>query len=156
MVPPPAPTPPPSSVRGSIFPLHATVVKRAGSTTRGSGALFWVRENLLRNARCGGRLIVCLFVFLRAGPSVESKDVSKVDAMLLDEVEADVYWCLTKLLDNIQVRACGQNDVVLLHHHVRKLDGHVLNDKMWACSARRGLWCVFDFCVWLVRRLILD
>lgn len=38
-----------------------------------------------------------------AGPSVESKDVSKVDERLLDEVEADVYWCLTKLLDNIQV-----------------------------------------------------
>lgn len=37
------------------------------------------------------------------GPSVESKDVGKVDEALLDEVEADVYWCLTKLLDNIQV-----------------------------------------------------
>ena len=40
---------------------------------------------------------------LRAGPSVESKDVSRVDESLLNEVEADVYWCLTKLLDNIQV-----------------------------------------------------
>lgn len=37
------------------------------------------------------------------GPSVESTDVSKVDEALLFEVEADVYWCLTKLLDNIQV-----------------------------------------------------
>lgn len=27
-----------------------------------------------------------------------------MDEALLDEVEADVYWCLTKLLDNIQVR----------------------------------------------------
>lgn len=36
---------------------------------------------------------------------MESKDVSRVDETLLDEVEADVYWCLTKLLDNIQVRA---------------------------------------------------
>lgn len=35
---------------------------------------------------------------------MESKDVSKVDGALLDQVEADVYWCLTKLLDNIQVR----------------------------------------------------
>lgn len=35
---------------------------------------------------------------------MESKDVSKVDETLLDQVEADVYWCLTKLLDNIQVR----------------------------------------------------
>lgn len=31
--------------------------------------------------------------------------MSKVDEALLDEVEADVYWCLTKLLDNIQVCA---------------------------------------------------
>lgn len=30
--------------------------------------------------------------------------MSKVDGALLDQVEADVYWCLTKLLDNIQVR----------------------------------------------------
>lgn len=37
------------------------------------------------------------------GASVESTDVSKVDEALLHEVEADVYWCLTKLLDNIQV-----------------------------------------------------
>lgn len=35
---------------------------------------------------------------------MESKDVSRVDETLLHEVEADVYWCLTKLLDNIQVR----------------------------------------------------
>lgn len=27
-----------------------------------------------------------------------------MDEALLDEVEADVYWCLTKLLDNIQVQ----------------------------------------------------
>lgn len=39
---------------------------------------------------------------------MESKDVSKVDGALLDEVEADVYWCLTKLLDNIQVRCRDQ------------------------------------------------
>lgn len=37
------------------------------------------------------------------GFSVESTDVSKVEKAVLDEVEADVYWCLTKLLDNIQV-----------------------------------------------------
>lgn len=48
----------------------------------------------------------CL-ALLASGPSVESKDVSKVDGALLDQVEADVYWCLTKLLDNIQVR-CGE------------------------------------------------
>lgn len=33
--------------------------------------------------------------------------MSKVGEALLDEVEADVYWCLTKLLDNIQVCALG-------------------------------------------------
>lgn len=36
--------------------------------------------------------------------------MSKVDGALLDQVEADVYWCLTKLLDNIQV----QRTLVLL------------------------------------------
>lgn len=45
----------------------------------------------------------CLLGKRAAGSSVESKDVSKVDEALLAEVEADVYWCLTKLLDNIQV-----------------------------------------------------
>ncbi|CAM9433266.1 unnamed protein product, partial [Hapterophycus canaliculatus] len=43
-----------------------------------------------------------VFLSAHVGPSVESKDVSKVDEVLLAEVEADVYWCLTKLLDNIQ------------------------------------------------------
>ena len=57
---------------------------------------------------CLGPIMVCcgpmyVLVILRTGPSVESKDVSRVDETLLYEVEADVYWCLTKLLDNIQV-----------------------------------------------------
>lgn len=43
-----------------------------------------------------------VFLSAHVGPSVESTDVSKVDEVLLHEVEADVYWCLTKLLDNIQ------------------------------------------------------
>lgn len=57
--------------------------------------------------------LVYLFLFLCAGPSVESKDVSKVDETLLDQVEADVYWCLTKLLDNIQVRRGEKRSLLL-------------------------------------------
>lgn len=45
---------------------------------------------------------------------MESKDVSKVDETLLDQVEADVYWCLTKLLDNIQVRRGEHHFVVMM------------------------------------------
>lgn len=47
--------------------------------------------------------VLCCLRTREQGPSVESKDVGKVDEALLDQVEADVYWCLTKLLDNIQV-----------------------------------------------------
>lgn len=53
-------------------------------------------------SRVRQRVLCCLRAH-EQGPSVESKDVGKVDEALLDEVEADVYWCLTKLLDNIQV-----------------------------------------------------
>ena len=35
---------------------------------------------------------------------VEAVDVSKLSETVLQQVEADVYWCITKLLDNIQVR----------------------------------------------------
>ena len=51
-------------------------------------------------------------VCLRPGPAVESKDVGKVEEVLLDEVEADVYWCLTKLLDNIQVRLATKRPLI--------------------------------------------
>ncbi|CAM9616311.1 unnamed protein product [Choristocarpus tenellus] len=43
-------------------------------------------------------------VFLSAyvDVSVEAADVTKIRESNLAEVEADVYWCLTKLLDNVQ------------------------------------------------------
>lgn len=37
-----------------------------------------------------------------AATEVQTLDASKVPSDVLAEVEADVYWCLTKLLDNIQ------------------------------------------------------
>lgn len=37
-------------------------------------------------------------------PDPETTDVSKLPDGALQQVEADVYWCITKLLDNIQVR----------------------------------------------------
>ena len=38
--------------------------------------------------------------------AVESLDAAKLPAEALAAAEADTYWCLTKLLDNIQVRHC--------------------------------------------------
>jgi TBC1 domain family member 2 len=49
-----------------------------------------------------------LLVFLaeHVGDPVEGADVSRLSEAVLQQVEADVYWCMTKLLDNIQV--CGR------------------------------------------------
>jgi TBC1 domain family member 2 len=38
--------------------------------------------------------------------AVESIDAQKIPDNVLAEVEADTYWCLTKLLDSIQVSLC--------------------------------------------------
>jgi len=37
-----------------------------------------------------------------AAAEAQALDVSKVSAEILEQVEADTYWCITKLLDNIQ------------------------------------------------------
>lgn len=37
-----------------------------------------------------------------AAAEAQALDVSKVPREILEQVEADVYWCITKLLDNIQ------------------------------------------------------
>ena len=37
-----------------------------------------------------------------AAAEAQALDVSKVSADILEQVEADAYWCITKLLDNIQ------------------------------------------------------
>ena len=40
-----------------------------------------------------------------AAVETQALDVSKLPREVLDQVEADVYWCITKLLDNIQVQS---------------------------------------------------
>ena len=42
---------------------------------------------------------------LGEGVNVEYIDSSKVDKAILEKVEADSFWCLSKLLDGIQVRS---------------------------------------------------
>jgi hypothetical protein len=41
-------------------------------------------------------------VFL-VGGEPETYDMSKLDQDILDVIEADSFWCLSKLLDGIQV-----------------------------------------------------
>lgn len=72
--------------------------------------------------------------------------MSKVDGALLDQVEADVYWCLTKLLDNIQVRrsAVRRGAVTRVSALFRcfcrrlplKLEALLLAALLWVCCCR--------------------
>jgi hypothetical protein len=41
--------------------------------------------------------------------NVDTVDVSSVPSEVLRNIEADTYWCMSKLLDGIQV-SCGQLD----------------------------------------------
>mgnify|MGYP003952128381 CR=1 FL=1 len=68
----------------------------------------------------------------RAGKSfsamVESIDAAKLDAEVLANAEADTYWCLTKLLDNIQDHYTAgqpglQRQMFRLEELVRRIDG---------------------------------
>lgn len=79
---------------------------------------------------------------LASGPSVESKDVSKVDGALLDQVEADVYWCLTKLLDNIQV--CDERGLPVLVVSAAASSGGGARRCWWRCWC---CWCCPCFAV---------
>ncbi|CAM9421519.1 unnamed protein product [Phaeothamnion confervicola] len=71
-------------------------------------------------------------VFLSAyvGDGAESVDASRVDPAALEEVEADTYWCLTKLLDNIQDHYTNmqpglQRMVLRLEDLVNRIDGEL-------------------------------
>lgn len=47
--------------------------------------------------------ILVRYVFnLEPGADVESYDVSKLSSEVLQNMEADTFWCTTKLLDGIQ------------------------------------------------------
>ena len=37
---------------------------------------------------------------------LEDHDVSKLSKDILDTIEADSFWCMSKLLDGIQVKKC--------------------------------------------------
>lgn len=37
---------------------------------------------------------------------LEDHDVSKLSKEILDTIEADSFWCMSKLLDGIQVKKC--------------------------------------------------
>ncbi|CAM9408102.1 unnamed protein product [Discosporangium mesarthrocarpum] len=68
-----------------------------------------------------------VFLSPYVGNSVEATDVSKVKESDLAEVEADVYWCLTKLLDNIQDHYTAmqpglQRMIVRLEDLVKRID----------------------------------
>eukprot|EP00638_Chattonella_subsalsa_P015502 CAMPEP_0117839336 /NCGR_PEP_ID=MMETSP0949-20121206/13928_1 /TAXON_ID=44440 /ORGANISM="Chattonella subsalsa, Strain CCMP2191" /LENGTH=461 /DNA_ID=CAMNT_0005682313 /DNA_START=182 /DNA_END=1568 /DNA_ORIENTATION=+ len=75
--------------------------------------------------------IICPFilVFLSAHvKNVSSVDVTHVDPQILSEVEADTYWCTTKLLDNIQDHYTAeqpglQRMLVRFEDLIRRIDG---------------------------------
>ena len=60
---------------------------------------------------------ILVFVADRADLSVseaQAYTASKLSKEVLDQIEADVYWCFTRLLDNIQVTECTLVAVFLL------------------------------------------
>lgn len=71
--------------------------------------------------------------------AVESMDAQKIPEQVLAEVEADTYWCLTKLLDNIQdhytVGQPGlQRQMYRLEELIRRIDselhGHFVDNNI--------------------------
>ncbi|CAM9502600.1 unnamed protein product [Chrysoparadoxa australica] len=71
----------------------------------------------------------------------QSVDVSQVGADLLQEVEADAYWCLTKILDNIQDHYTAmqpglQRMILRLEELVKRIDSSLHN----SFEVRAGLY----------------
>lgn len=58
--------------------------------------------------RCVSRGLTarCLSHASPAEEDVDAADVSRVPAGVLRDVEADTYWCMSRLLDGIQVSPC--------------------------------------------------
>ena len=48
-------------------------------------------------------LKITCFVFLTVDGDLENHDVSQLPKETLDTIEADSFWCMSKLLDGIQV-----------------------------------------------------
>lgn len=68
----------------------------------------------------------CLFIYLDA--DVENYDVSKLLPDDLQQVEADSYWCMAKLLDGIQdnytfAQPGIQKKVYMLKELMQRIDG---------------------------------
>ena len=61
-------------------------------------------------------------VFLSPWADLDTRDLSHVDPATLLDVEADVYWCLTKLLDGIQDHYTpGQPGIQRMTYRLREL-----------------------------------
>lgn len=70
---------------------------------------------------------VFIFKYI-SGADVESFDVSKLNADDLQQVEADSYWCMAKLLDGIQdnytfAQPGIQKKVHMLKELMQRIDG---------------------------------
>jgi hypothetical protein len=64
---------------------------------------------------------------------VDSEDLSHIPPAALLDVEADVYWCLTKLLDGIQDHYTpGQPGIQRMIYRLRELVHRI--DGAFVCS----------------------
>ena len=67
-------------------------------------------------------------VFLGDNDDVETFEVSKLDSEVVKEMEADTFWCTTKLLDGIQdnytfAQPGVQTKVQRLQGLIKRIDG---------------------------------
>ncbi|GBM07347.1 TBC1 domain family member 22B [Araneus ventricosus] len=72
--------------------------------------------------------VVFLQDFIPAEADVESYDVSQLSSDALQQVEADSYWCMAKLLDGIQdnytfAQPGIQKKVHMLKELIQRIDG---------------------------------
>ena len=78
--------------------------------------------------------IILMFVWKKTDKDVETYNVSNVPAEVLDMVEADTFWCMSKLLDGIQdnytfAQPGIQMKVSKLQNLITRIDGKSMSPR---------------------------
>lgn len=106
--------------------------------------ILWVHSPSLRSV---GTLPypLRLSMYVNVDGDVMSGEVQSLTEAQWEEIEADTYWCLTKLLDGIQdhytfAQPGIQKQIFLLRELIRRVDGTYLYFYVYLCV----YWCVCD------------
>uniref|UniRef100_A0A8D3BNU5 TBC1 domain family, member 22a n=1 Tax=Scophthalmus maximus TaxID=52904 RepID=A0A8D3BNU5_SCOMX len=63
-----------------------------------------------------------VYVFEYIEEEVENFDVSSLEEEALRNIEADSFWCMSKLLDGIQVSMCVEKILASVHRHMQQYE----------------------------------